>query len=84
VAAKKLARATKNDGKIGMANGRVRGNLVTDGSRANCTTDDPERCSGQHLSEVRVIFISSCPLLYCLLALACNWFNFFSTFICSL
>ncbi|GMY39167.1 protein FAR1-RELATED SEQUENCE 5 [Fagus crenata] len=51
VAAKKLARATKNDGKIGMANGRVRGNLVTDGSRANCTTDDPERCSGQHLSE---------------------------------
>ncbi|KAF3962059.1 hypothetical protein CMV_013391 [Castanea mollissima] len=51
VAAKKLSHATKNEGKPGMANGRVKGNLVTDGSRANCTTDDLERCSGQHLSE---------------------------------
>lgn len=51
VAAKKLSHATKNEGKTGMANGRVKGNLVTDGSRANCTTDDLERCSGQHLSE---------------------------------
>lgn len=63
VAAKKVAHETKNEGKRGMANGRVRRNLVSDGNHANCTSDDLEGSSGQHMSEVRFISFF-CPLLY--------------------
>lgn len=62
VAAKKVARETKNEGKRGMANGRVRRNLVSDGNHANCTNDDLEGSSGQHMSEVRFISFLSFAL----------------------
>lgn len=53
-AAKKVALATKNDGKA-MVNGHVRGNLAGGASRSHYASGNHEGSSGQHLSEVRVI-----------------------------
>ncbi|KAG6712224.1 hypothetical protein I3842_05G093600 [Carya illinoinensis] len=50
VAAKKVAHATKSEGKLGTANGAVRRNLAFDGS-ANRTRDDFEGRSAQQMSE---------------------------------
>ncbi|PQQ11653.1 protein FAR1-RELATED SEQUENCE 5 [Prunus yedoensis var. nudiflora] len=49
-ATKKVAHATKNDGKT-MVNGHVRGNLAGGAGRIHYASGDHEGSSGQHLSE---------------------------------
>lgn len=57
-AAERVADAIKNNGKTAMVNGRARGNpnSTVNASRASHSVRDHQRDSGQHMSEVRVIF----------------------------
>ncbi|KAL7237205.1 hypothetical protein ACSBR1_020301 [Camellia fascicularis] len=50
-AAKRVALATKNEGKTPMVNGHVREDLTSDGSQANYSTGDHPRSFSQQLSE---------------------------------
>ncbi|XP_028064186.1 protein FAR1-RELATED SEQUENCE 5-like isoform X2 [Camellia sinensis] len=55
-AAKRVALATKNEGKTPMINGRIRENSTNDGSQANYSSGDHPRSISQQLSE----FIPKC------------------------
>ncbi|KAL7237231.1 hypothetical protein ACSBR2_003509 [Camellia fascicularis] len=50
-AAKRVALATKNEGKTPMINGRIRENSTSDGSQANYSSGDHPRSISQQLSE---------------------------------
>ncbi|GMP64521.1 hypothetical protein CsSME_00025792 [Camellia sinensis var. sinensis] len=50
-AAKRVALATKNEGKTPMINGRIRENSTNDGSQANYSSGDHPRSISQQLSE---------------------------------
>ncbi|GMP64522.1 hypothetical protein CsSME_00025757 [Camellia sinensis var. sinensis] len=57
-AAKRVALATKNEGKTPMINGRIRENSTNDGSQANYSSGDHPRSISQQLSEyswVRIV-----------------------------
>lgn len=50
-AAKRVALATKNEGKVSMVNGRIRGHLASDGSLVKHTSGDRQGSLDQHMSE---------------------------------
>lgn len=74
-ATNRVARATKNEGKTAMLNGRMRVNSSVDGFQANNSRGNHEGSSAQHMSEVRVQLCLYYTLLafnqFCHLRLEC-------------